>query len=598
MRRLASWRLNANHLASLSKAIRRLREAGAVFEGLRPVRLALVGDGSHELIVDAMVASAARHGLLLDVVDTPFNSAEAELLNVASTLHRSKPDAVLMNFTYRAFRHIAEGALDDVGAANEIVEESLARLRSLIAGVRAGGAATVVLQTVARPAVGLFGGIDRRIAGTPSAILDRINRGILELAASPDVVLDAAGLSETVGLDAWHDQRQWHSFKLPFSQRVVPLYADQVARTLAALCGLTRKCLVLDLDNTLWGGVIGDDGLDGIRLGPGLAEGEAFLEIQRTVKRLRHRGIVLAVSSKNDDHVARQPFREHPDMLLEESDIAVFQANWSDKASNLEAIARELDLGLDALVLLDDNAAERELIRQRLPPVAVPELPDDPSAFPDALMASGWFDAIRYSGEDGRRADTYAARAIVAELREAAPDLAAFLESLEMVIGVVPFDALGRTRIAQLINKSNQFNVTTRRYSEAEVAALESDPAVRTFQVRLEDRLAEHGMIGVVICRVCGGDEWQIDTWLMSCRVLGRRVEEAVLAAVVARARHEGVARLIGRYIPSGRNKMVEHLYQCLGFVLADQTPEQTTWTLSVADFIPQPLPFKRDAAQ
>jgi FkbH-like protein len=592
-RRLASFRLDGNALASLSKAIGRLRAARETVEGLQRLTLALVGDGSPELVRDALIASAARYGLLLDVIPAPFNAAEAALLDRDSEIQRAKPDAVLLGFTHHAYGQAA-GSFDSQRVGDELVDDSIQRMQRLADAVRLGCGASVIWQTVPRPSATLFGSFDRRLPATSAAVFDRLNDAIVQLAAGPDVLFDAAALAERVGLDHWHDPAQWYAYRLPFSQRLVPLYADCLARTVAAMRGLSRKCLVLDLDNTIWGGVIGDDGLEGIRLGEGLAEGEAFLEVQRLAKRLRQRGVILAVSSKNDESVARHPFRAHPDMLLSEGDITVFQANWSDKATNLKAIARELEFGLDAIVLLDDNPAERALVRQELPDVAVPELPDDPSLFPDALMAAGYFDAVSYSAEDRQRADMYAARARTAELQANAVDLAGFLDSLDMAITLAPFDAIGRARIAQLINKSNQFNLTTRRYTETEVQMLESDRSVRTLQVRLKDRLADHGMIGVVICRVVHADEWFIDTWLMSCRVLGRRVEEAVLQEVVSMAAREGATRLIGRFIPSGRNRLVEDHYRRLGFELVTTDETGSTWLLALDRYTAVDLPFRR----
>jgi FkbH-like protein len=349
---------------------------------------------------------------------------------------------------------------------------------------------------------------------------------------------------------------------------------------------------VLDLDNTLWGGVIGDDGLQGIRLGQGFADGEAFLDVQWVAKCLRQRGIILAVSSKNTDDIARQPFREHPDMLLSESDITVFQANWMDKATNIEAIATTLDIGLDAIVFLDDNPAERELVRQRLPSVAVPELPDDPSLFSRTLLNAGYFDVISYASEDGMRADMYTARAQAASLKTSFTDIDSYLDSLQMVVEFSRFDSIGRSRIAQLINKSNQFNLTTRRYNENEVREMETDSRLITLQIRLKDRFSDHGMISVVVVRNTEPSVWMIDTWLMSCRVLGRRLEEAVLAKIITGLRELKASKLIGEFIPSGRNDMVKLHYEKLGFCF-DRTIESSCyWILSIEDYVQPKIPI------
>ena len=354
--------------------------------------------------------------------------------------------------------------------------------------------------------------------------------------------------------------------KIAFDQRFLPLYADHVGRLLGALKGKARRCLILDLDNTLWGGVIGDDGMEGIRLAQGDAVGEAFLNTQATALALRERGIVLAVSSKNTDAIARQVFREHPDMLLREDHLAVFQANWNDKATNIAAIAESLSLGLESMVFLDDNPMERDLVRQMLPEVAVPELPQDPAFHARTLLAAGYFEAVAFSAEDSARADFYQDNARRVALQSAAGDLDSYLASLRMVMTIAPFDTTGRARIAQLIAKSNQFNLTTRRYSETEVAALADDSEGLALQIRLADAFGDNGMISVLICRPRDRQTWEIDTWLMSWRVLGRRVEQMALREVVGLARTRGIRRLIGVFVPTERNAIVAGHYAGLGF--------------------------------
>ena len=318
------------------------------------------------------------------------------------------------------------------------------------------------------------------------SLIDAVNR---ELAAyvlgSGDVLLDVAGLAETVGLANWHNQQLWNLGKFSFSDEWIPLYGDHVARCVAAIRGKSKKVLVLDLDNTVWGGVIGDDGLEGIKIAQGDARGEAHLAVQRLALDLRQRGIVLAVSSKNTDAVAREPFEKHPEMLLKLEHIAVFQANWNDKATNIQAIAEELSLGLDAMVFLDDNPVERGLVRRLLPQVAVPELPEDPSGYARTLAAAGYFEAVAFADEDLKRAGYYQDNARRAKLQTKVGGVDAYLASLDMTITFQPFDAIGRARIVQLINKSNQYNLTTRRYTDPEILDAENDPEVFTLQVRL-----------------------------------------------------------------------------------------------------------------
>jgi FkbH-like protein len=382
--------------------------------------------------------------------------------------------------------------------------------------------------------------------------------------------------------------------KFSFSDELIPLYADHVARTVAAVRGKTGKVLILDLDNTVWGGVIGDDGLEGIQVAQGDARGEAHLAVQRVALDLRKRGIVLAVSSKNTDAIAREPFEKHPEMLLKLDHIAVFQANWNDKATNIQAIADELSLGLDALVFLDDNPVERELVRRLLPEVAVPELPEDPAYYARTLAAGGYFEAVAFATEDLARASFYQDNARRASLQKQVGGLDAYLASLDMTITFQPFDMTGRARIVQLLNKSNQYNLTTRRYTDPEVAEAENDPEVFTLQVRLADIFGDNGMISVVICRPTDESVWDIDTWLMSCRVLGRKVEQMVLREILRHAQGAGIQTLTGTYRPTDRNKLVVDHYAKLGFTkIREEGSGSTRWELAVDGAEPESAPIK-----
>jgi FkbH-like protein len=588
---LAGCALNTNQLVRLARMMDTAGAAGKSLEPLLPFRLAVLGNAVLDVVVPALRASAARYGIAAQCVATDYDQVMQAALSPASAINRARPDAVLVAIDHRALPlRITPG---DSHAADATIAAWQASLTAIRDGIRDNCGATCIFQTLAPPPEGLFGHYDRRLPGTARHLLDAINRTIIDRIVGPaELLLDVAALAETVGLAEWHSPSQWNLAKLPFANEFVPLYADHVARIIATLRGKSRKCLVLDLDNTIWGGVIGDDGLDGIRIAQGDAVGEAYRSIQQLALSLRQRGIVLAVSSKNTDETARAPFRQHPEMLLREDHIAVFQANWDDKAHNIRTIAEALALGLDALVFLDDSPVERGLIRRELPQVAVPELPADPALYARTLAAAGYFESLGFSDEDRSRADYYRDNARRVGLREQATDLAAYLASLEMEITFRPFDRLGRARIAQLINKSNQFNLTTRRYTEAEIAEVDRASDCFTLQVRLSDTFGDNGMISVIICRA-REDAWEIDTWLMSCRVLGRGVEDMVLGEMLQHARERGVARLIGVYRPTERNGMVREHYAKLGFSRLGSDPNGTTrWELS-ADAIAREAPMR-----
>lgn len=576
--RLASFALDESKLHRLAKALGRFKPAELA--PLVPFRLGIVSNATTELLAPALVASAARHGVALECVRADYGQALQSALDPNSVINQASCDAVLLAIDHRGLPLATAPGDEDAARAN--VEAALALLETIRNGLHHAGIPTCIVQTVPRPVESLFGNFDLVLSGTLRQQIDALNRAIAEsVRPTADLLLDVAHLAESVGLASFHDPTLWNLAKLPFSSEILPLYADHVCRLIAALRGKSRKCLVLDLDNTLWGGIVGDDGLDGIVIGQGNATGEAHLSLQQTALMLRERGVVLAVSSKNHDATARRPFREHPEMLLKEDHIAVFQANWDDKATNLVAIADALSLGLDSLVFVDDNPVERQLVRELVPQVAVPELPSDPALYARTLLAAGYFEAIAFSEEDRRRAAMYQDNARRVALKAQAGDLEGYLRSLEMQISFAPFDETGRARITQLINKSNQFNLTTRRYTESEVAAAERDPNVLTLQVRLTDRLGDNGMISVVICRPGAPGGLEIDTWLMSCRVLGRKVEQAVLAELVRLARAAGASRLVGRYFPTEKNALVADHYEKLGFSLLDRGPGgESSWEL------------------
>jgi FkbH-like protein len=584
---LANHALDEPRLARLGRAIMRTGERGGdALAPLAPFRLGMIGNGTLDLLSPLLVASAARHGLALDCIQADYGLTTQEALDPNGRVNAARPDAVLLAIDYRGLGLRFEATTPAAEQAE--IDNAVAQLDTIRSGVRANSGAICILQTLAPPPETLFGSFDWLVPGMPRRVIEGLNRAIADrIAGTEDLVLDVASLAETVGLATWHSPAQWNLAKLPFADICLPIYADHVARLLAALRGRSRKCLILDLDNTLWGGVIGDDGLEGIKIAQGDATGEAHLSVHQMALALRRRGIVLAASSKNDDAIARKPFREHPEMLLKEDDFAVFQANWNDKATNIKAIAEELSLGLDAMVFLDDNPMERDLVRRMLPQVAVPELPGDPAWYARTLAAAGYFESVAFSEEDRQRAEMYQSNARRVALQNQAGDLDTYLASLQMEISFAPFDRTGRARIGQLINKSNQFNLTTRRYTEADLTVLEEDPAVFTLQVRLADKFGDNGMISVVICRPNGPASWEIDTWLMSCRVLGRKVEVMVLREILRQARIAGMTQIHGVYRPTVRNALVRDHYDKLGFTLASDDDGITVWTMATDTDIP-----------
>ena len=570
----AGYRLDPARTARLDRVLqRRFPEASPAGPAWR---LALLGSSTLSHLAAGIRVGALRRDLRVTVHEGAYGQSDREVDGEA--LRALRPDTVLLALDADALL----GPAGDVGAA-------LDRLKSLWARARAAHGCTVIQQTLLPAAIPLMGGNEHRMPGSLAARTARLNAGLRDAAVEEGV--DLLALDDAVarhGLDAWHDPALWLRARQAVTPAAAPLYGDLVARLLGARLGRSAKALVLDLDDTLWGGTVGEEGLAGLIVGQGSAAGESFLALQAHARDLARRGIVLAVCSKNDPEVARRPFREHPDMLLRLSDFGAFAANWDDKATNLRRIAAELRLGLDSLVFVDDNPFERALVREHLPMVAVPEVPDEPALVARCLADAGYFEAVALTAEDRGRAQAYARdRARRDEAGGGTTDLAGTLAGLGMRLAWRSFDAVGLPRIVQLVNKTNQFNLTTRRLREAEAAALIDDPAVLTLQLRLADRLAEHGMIAVAIGRLVGRD-LVIGTWLMSCRVLGRRVEEGILAILAAQAAGRGARRLVGLYRASGRNGMVADLYPRLGFTLAPQEPDGAErWVLDLAAYAP-----------
>ncbi len=558
-----------------------------------PVRLAVLGASTTAHLAPAIRVAALRRGVWLEVYEPDYGQYRQEIRDPQSGLRRFQPTAVLLTLDVH---HLLPGTDPTLGAVQAAaqVEDVLGAMRAVWRSVREAFGCQVIQQTVLPIAPPVFGLNEHRLPGSAAAMTFRLNVRLREVAGEDGVdLLTLDTWAAQAGLAAWHDPTLWTRAKQEVSPSATPMYGDLVARLVAAGQGRAAKCLVLDLDNTLWGGVVGDDGLEGIVLGQGSAQGEGFTAFQAYAAALARRGVILAVCSKNDEANALAPFERHPDMVLKRADISAFVANWDDKASNLREIARQLNIGLDALVFADDNPFERNLVRRELPMVAVPEMPEEPALFARCLSDAGYFEALALTAEDRDRTRQYQANRERQSLQGQSTDLAGYLRSLDMTLSWRPFDALGAQRITQLINKTNQFNLTTRRYTSHEVDAVTGDARAVGLQLRLADRFGDNGIIAVVIGRLTeDGASLLLDTWLMSCRVLGRRVEEATLAIVAGEAARLGARRLIGRYLPTEKNAMVANLYAKLGFSRIEGEGPGVSYRLAVEDYAPPELPM------
>jgi FkbH-like protein len=583
---LANTRLDFVRTNALDTAVRARFEAAPPELQSKPVRLAILGSSTLAHLHSAVRVAGLRRGIWIDTYENDYGQYFQELLDTGSSLHQFRPTAVLLALDAR---HLTQGLRSsfDKAAASAAIEETVSRIRQVWKLARDAFGCPILHQMAINSFPPLLGNNEHRLAGSRRRAINVLNECIRQAADEESV--DILGIDDCItrhGLPAWFDAALWHRSKQEVMPGAAPLWGDLVGRILAAQQGKSRKALVLDLDNTLWGGVIGDDGLDGIVLGQGSALGEGFTSVQEFAKELSERGVILAVASKNDEVNAIEAFEKHPEMSLRRQDIASFHANWNDKASSIRAIAQELNIGIDSLVFLDDNPFERNLVRQELPMVAVPEVPDDPAVIPQVLADAGYFEAVTVTSEDRERTHQYQSNKERDRLKATATDMEGYLRELEMRMIWRPFDSVGLGRTVQLINKTNQFNLTTRRYSEEDILAIMSDSASFGLQLRLVDRFGDNGIIAIIIGRMRGAEDLKIDTWLMSCRVLGRQVEPTTLNLIAQEARSIGARRLIGEYVPTKKNGMVREHYERLGFApLEKDDSGASSWMLNLEHF-------------
>ena len=567
---LANARLNFVLTNALDETVRRILPAGPEALATKKVRLAVLGSSTLAHLLPAIRVAGLRRGIWIDAYENDYGQYLQELSDSGSALHDFQPTAVLLALdAYHMTAGVTAGM--DAEAAEAALEEMKGRIAEAWRLARDAFRCPVMQQAILPVHLPLLGNNEHRLPGSRAWFLTRLNQAIRAMAEPEGVdILAVDDRAARDGIGKWHDPALWHRSKQEVTPTAAPLYGDLAARWLAAKQGRSFKCLVMDLDNTLWGGIIGDDGLEGIALGQGSPLGEAYAAFQDYARELSRRGVILAVCSKNDEANALEPFEKHPDMVLKRGDIASFVANWQNKADNIRAIAQELNIGLDALCFIDDNPFERNLVRRELPMVAVPEVSDDPTGYPLALADGGYFEGLAVTGEDRERTSQYQGNKAREALKAAVTDLPSYLRGLEMQLISKPFDMIGLQRIVQLINKSNQFNLTTRRYTDGDVVAVMADPDAFGLQLRLTDRFGDNGIIAIVIGRLLPDKDLYIDTWLMSCRVLGRQVEPTTLNLIAQEALKLGAKRLVGEYIPTRKNGMVKDHYSRLGFTVME----------------------------
>ena len=556
---------------SASQLVRRCRDRISS-AGKRSVRVAILGSYTTIQLTQLLLLAGARLGVWFDVYECAYRQYEQDILDPNSGLYAFRPDVVVIAV------HEAEVRLGGGSSSpQEEIEGEVNRWTGLWGLLKSRTNARVIQHNFSVPSEIAEGHLGTRLSGSRYNMIQALNARLGEEAGAEVSIVDCERLSAWVGKQRWFDPRYWYLAKQAVALDAIPLLARHTAAVISAGLGINRKCLVLDLDNTLWGGVIAEDGIHGVALGHG-PNGEAFAAFQEYVIGLKRKGIILAVCSKNNHDDAVEPFLKHPDMRIKLEDIALFIANWNPKPDNLRRIAQELNLGLDSLVFVDDSAVECAAVRHALPEVDVIPLPVDPADYVRRLAEYLQFETAWLTAEDKKRADQYRARVQVRQLESTADSIEAFHRNLRMEAMVVPFMDVDLPRIAQLVGKTNQFNLTTRRHSVARLREFMTHPDCVHLALRLRDRFADHGLVSVMI-GMREGTTLSIDTWLMSCRVIGRAVETAMLAALCHEAQQAGCTKLRGTYAPTEKNSLVATVYGRCGFDLIEESSDSSVWT-------------------
>lgn len=555
----------------------------AAHSPLRRVRVAMLRSFTVEPLTPLLRAAGALHGLDIEVEVGGFNTYTQELMDGSgSFLVRNPADVVIVAVQARDVAPDLWNDFADLSpdAVEQAIERVVAEFTSSIQAFRSFSPASVVmhgLEVPAQPALGVAdgsGGISHRDAFV------RINAGLQSLADSVSGVhlLNLDGVVTRVGADAWHDDAKWVAMRLPIRTPAMPALVDEWLRFIVPLTGQIAKVLVVDLDNTLWGGVIGEDGMDGIDLDPDRVTGAGHLALQRSVLDLRARGILLAIASKNNEADAMEVLEKHPNMKLRPEHFSAMRINWEPKADNLRSIAAELNVGIDSLAFIDDNPAECDQMRRLNPEVTVLELDTAPRPSRNPVMGHPRFERVGLTAEDRDRANMYEQQRARTEAQASASSLDDYLASLKTSVSIVPVPEQGVPRIAQLTQKTNQFNLTTRRYSEAEIEKFRTSDDVDVIEVSASDRFGDHGVIGTAIVERTETAA-RIDTLLLSCRVIGRGVETALLSWIVDRAHDAGITRVEGEFITTAKNQPAAEFFANNQFTLVDENDGHSNWT-------------------
>lgn len=561
------------------------RQLSAV-EGLQPLRIAVLGGTTTNEVVDLLELFLLESGFKPAFHQSEYGRFYEDAVQDPADLIAFKPDIVYLHTSCLNVQsvppvHCSEEEFE------RYVEADANRYRQIWKSIEQNVSAQIIQNNFETPPYAVLGNFDAVSSGGAVRYFMALNMEFARAAAADSRLLlqDIHSLSSRMGTEQWFDWDRYFSYKILTTTEANVAIARSLTSLVRAVYGKSRKVLVLDLDNTLWGGVIGDDGVDKIQIGRETPVAEAYTAFQEYCLSLQRRGVLLAVCSKNDEDVAKSGF-EHPSSVLKLEHISCFKANWEPKHENILAIAKELNLGTDSFVFVDDNPAERAIVTAQIGGIAVPEVGAEVSRYAAILEAGRYFEPISMSKEDLARTALYEANAARASSEAQFANYGEYLDSLEMQAEIAEFKPIYLERITQLTNKTNQFNLTTRRYTQADIESIAADPNYIGIYGRLLDRFGDNGLVSIVLGRR-EGDELELDLWLMSCRVLKRDMEQAMLDVLVERARAANIRTLKGFYLPTKKNGMVANHYEKLGFapVSLDSETNASAWSLDVPSY-------------
>ena len=553
---------NIEEIPQLLKLARRY--AKSYVAGEKDLRIAVLGSYSIQHFVSVLRFLLHEEGIDADIYEGEYDGILMDVLNDDSELYEFKPSMVIL---LPSIKDIKEFPVlgSDAEAVEQLADKQVQLYQGIWSKLEASLGCQILQANFVLPIERTLGNLESNYEYSRSVYYKKINAKLEQKHGGNVTIMDMEYWAGVVGKINWFDNSSYYLSKTGFRMDYIGIAAEVFVKQILALTGKVKKCLVLDLDNTLWGGVVGDDGCMGIQLDPNNAIGESYRAFQQYVLQLKERGVILAVCSKNEEDIAKEPFEKNDKMILKLDDISCFIANWEDKAGNIRTIASKLNIGVDSLVFFDDNPAEREIVKKFVPEVLVVDVPEDPADYVQALSLCMPFEWGQLTGEDFKRTQSYLQNSKRQELESSFVNYDEYLQALDMVGSVEEIDEYSKERFAQLINKSNQFNLRTIRYTEASIEQMMQEENTKLLAVSLKDKFSDYGIISCIILKK-DGEECFADTWVMSCRVLKRGVEEFAFFHVCDAARSMGCSKLMGEYIPTAKNRMVKDFYPGLGF--------------------------------